>query len=122
MNNQKETGIVKWFDSQKGYGFITPDNGSADIFVHQSAIYAEGFRSLAEGEKVEFNVAVENTKPKAVDVTGPGGSTVQGAPFRQKQQNQHGVGGGYPQRQQRRPNNSNGDWRGNVGNYDNSGF
>lgn len=76
---------------------------------------------MAEGEKVEFNVAVENAKPKAVDVTGPGGSTVQGAPFRQKQQNQPG-GGGYPQRQQRRPNNSNGDWRGNVGNYDNSGF
>jgi cold shock CspA family protein len=109
------------FDSQKGYGFITPDTGAADIFVHQSAIYAEGFRSLAEGEKVEFNVAVENSKPKAVDVTGPNGAAVQGAPFRQKPQHQPGGGGGYPQRQQRRPNNTNGEWRGSAGNY-NSGY
>lgn len=89
------------FDTQKGFGFITPDIGSADIFVHQSAIYADGFRSLAEGEKVEFNVVVEQGKAKAVDVTGPGGSTVQGAPYRQQEQRPMGRGrndynqGGY---------------------------
>jgi CspA family cold shock protein len=48
------TGKVKWFADQKGYGFITPDDGSSDIFVHHSAIKTEGFRTLAENQKVEF--------------------------------------------------------------------
>ena len=48
------TGVVKWFNDEKGYGFITPDDGSKDLFVHQSAIAGEGFRSLTEGAKVEF--------------------------------------------------------------------
>lgn len=77
------TGTVKWFDSQKGFGFILPDDGSPDIFVHQSAIYAEGFRSLADGEAVEYRVTTDNNgRRKAIDVTGPGGVQVQGAPFR----------------------------------------
>jgi cold shock CspA family protein len=69
---------------QKGFGFITPDDGSTDIFVHQSASHADGFRSLAEGERVEYSLVTENGKLKAVDVTGPGGSTVQGAPYQQR--------------------------------------
>jgi len=49
-------GTVKWFSNDKGYGFITPDDGSKDVFVHHSAIVGEGFRSLAEGAKVEYEV------------------------------------------------------------------
>ena len=51
-----EQGIVKWFNDAKGFGFITPENGDKDCFVHHTAIKAEGFRSLAEGQKVEFEV------------------------------------------------------------------
>ena len=66
----------------KGFGFIVPDDDSGDIFVHQTAILAEGFRSLADGESVEFTVETdENGRTKAVKVTGPGGSYVQGAPY-----------------------------------------
>lgn len=67
----------------KGYGFIVPDDGGADIFVHQTEIQTQGFRSLADGEAVEFVAAKEgNGKMKATKVTGPGGAQVQGAPFR----------------------------------------
>ncbi len=67
----------------KGYGFIVPDDGSTDIFVHQSEIQSKGFRSLADGEAVEFIPQNEpNGRVKATKVTGPGGSQVQGAPFR----------------------------------------
>ena len=52
----KESGHCKWFDSKKGYGFISPDDGSGDVFVHQTVIHAEGFRSLDEGEAVEYDV------------------------------------------------------------------
>jgi CspA family cold shock protein len=51
------TGTVKWFNDAKGYGFITQDGGGEDVFCHFSAIQADGFRSLAEGQKVEFEVA-----------------------------------------------------------------
>jgi len=83
MGADKKTGKVKWFNTQKGFGFITPDDGSEEIFVHQTAIHAEGFRSLGEGEEVEFTVdAAEDGRSKATDVTGPGGEHVKGAPRR----------------------------------------
>ena len=50
------TGIVKWFNNAKGYGFVTPDGGSEDVFVHFSAIEMEGYRTLREGQRVEFEV------------------------------------------------------------------
>ena len=50
------TGIVKWFNNTKGYGFVTPDDGDADIFVHFSSIQMEGFKTLKEGQRVEFEV------------------------------------------------------------------
>ena len=49
-------GVVKWFSNQKGYGFITPDGGGKDVFVHHSAIQGEGYKSLDEGQAVEFEV------------------------------------------------------------------
>jgi CspA family cold shock protein len=49
-------GTVKWFNAEKGFGFITPDGGGEDLFVHQSEIQMEGYRSLAEGQRVEFEV------------------------------------------------------------------
>ncbi|WP_454843243.1 transcription antiterminator/RNA stability regulator CspE [Pseudomonas gorinensis] len=50
------TGIVKWFNGEKGFGFITPDDGSADLFVHFSAIQTDGYKSLEENQKVEFDI------------------------------------------------------------------
>jgi CspA family cold shock protein len=63
------TGIVKWFSSKKGYGFITPADGSKDVFVHFSAIQGEGYKKLDEGDKVEFEVVVgEKGKEQAGSV------------------------------------------------------
>ena len=61
-------GTVKWFSDQKGYGFITPDEGGKDLFVHQSAVDANGFRSLAEGAKVSFDVEQGPKGPSAANV------------------------------------------------------
>ena len=64
----KKTGTVKWFNDQKGDGFITPDDGGKDLFVHYSSISGEGFRTLAEGQKVEFNVGQGPKGENATDV------------------------------------------------------
>ena len=61
-------GTVKWFDDQKGFGFITPEDGSKDCFVHHSAIQADGFKSLAEGAVVEFDVVQGAKGPAAENV------------------------------------------------------
>jgi CspA family cold shock protein len=62
------TGTVKWFNTTKGYGFIQPDNGSKDVFVHISAVERAGLRSLNEGQKVEFVEREERGKIAAVDL------------------------------------------------------
>ncbi len=62
------TGTVKWFSSQKGYGFITPDDGSADVFVHHNAIQGEGYESLGENQKVEFDITEGPKGPQAANV------------------------------------------------------
>ena len=59
------TGTVKWFNAEKGYGFIAQDGGGADVFVHYSAISGGGYRELAEGQKVEFEVAQGQKGPQA---------------------------------------------------------
>ncbi len=62
------TGIVKWFNGEKGYGFITPDDGSADVFAHFSAIQSSGYRSLEENQKVEFDVTQGQKGPQAENI------------------------------------------------------
>ena len=61
-------GKVKWFNDQKGYGFITPEDGTPDVFVHHTAIQGGGFRSLAENQLVEFDVLQSDKGPKAANV------------------------------------------------------
>ncbi len=64
----RSKGTVKWFNDQKGFGFITPEDGSKDCFVHHSAIQAEGVKTLAEGVAVEFDVVEETRGPAAANV------------------------------------------------------
>ena len=99
---KKVTGTCKWFNSIKGFGFLAVDDGSEDVFVHQSEIHAEGFRNLAEGEKLEFEIVdQDNGKKKAIKVTGPNGDYVKGQPKPQNNYNNNynnhyqGGRGGY---------------------------
>jgi CspA family cold shock protein len=61
-------GTVKWFNAEKGYGFITPDEGGSDLFVHHSAIQTRGFRTLEENQRVSFDIAQGQKGPQATNV------------------------------------------------------
>jgi cold shock protein len=68
------TGVVKWFNNAKGYGFITPDGDAKDVFVHFSQIAGDGYKSLNEGQRVEFEVREGAKGPEATNVVAVGGS------------------------------------------------
>lgn len=61
-------GTVKWFNDQKGYGFITPEDGTPDVFVHHSSVSMDGFKTLSENQQVEFEVVPSDKGPKAANV------------------------------------------------------
>jgi CspA family cold shock protein len=63
------TGIVKWFDSTKGFGFITPEDGGKDVFVHHSAIVGSGYKNLEEGQRVSYSIQNGPKGPSAADVS-----------------------------------------------------
>ena len=65
----RQNGTVKWFNADKGYGFIQPDDGSADVFAHFSAINSSGYRSLDEGDQVEYDVEQGPKGPQASNIT-----------------------------------------------------
>jgi CspA family cold shock protein len=71
------TGTVKWFSRAKGYGFIEPDGGDKDVFVHYSAIAGEGYRNLSEGQRVEFTIEDTPKGPQAAEVIDLDGSSDQ---------------------------------------------
>jgi len=66
--SDRTKGTVKWFNDNKGFGFIAPESGSNDVFVHQSAIVSDGFRSLSEGDQVEFSIEQGPKGPSAANV------------------------------------------------------
>jgi len=92
----KQRGTCKWFNSSKGFGFITPADGSEDLFVHQTSLYSRGFRNLAENEELEFEVEVDsNGRKKAINVTGPNGDFVKGEDNRSREGGFSGGRGGF---------------------------
>ena len=100
----QETGTVKWFNPEKGFGFITRDNGEKDVFVHHSAIQGGGFRTLNDGERVEFDVVQGQKGPAAENVTrldapadggGGGGGGGRGGGYGGGGGGRGGGGGGY---------------------------
>jgi CspA family cold shock protein len=66
---ERKLGTVKWFKASSGYGFIAPDDGGKDVFVHFTAIQGEGYRTLNEGDRVEYSQAMGPKGPQAADVT-----------------------------------------------------
>ena len=66
---ETKQGTVKWFNDKKGYGFITPEDGGNDLFVHMSGIMMEGFKTLTEAQKVSYKVGTSERGPVATDVT-----------------------------------------------------
>ncbi len=110
----KETGTVKWFNSEKGFGFITRDSGEKDVFVHHSAIQGGGYRSLDEGERVEFDVVQSEKGPAAENVVrldAPQGGSREG-----------GSRGGGADRGGRRGGESRGGQRGGGGGGGRGGY
>lgn len=75
MSSERVTGTVKWFNDTKGFGFIEQGNGKKDVFVHHSAIMADGFRSLSEGEQVEFTIEDGPKGPAAANVVKVGAAS-----------------------------------------------
>jgi CspA family cold shock protein len=65
----RKTGVVKWFSRLKGYGFISPDDGDREVFVHYSAIQGEGYRNLYEGDRVEYDLVDQGKGPQAQNVS-----------------------------------------------------
>jgi CspA family cold shock protein len=74
---ERTTGTVKWFSRVKGYGFIEPDGGDKDVFVHFSAIMGEGYRNLNEGQRVEFTIEDTPKGPQATEVVSLNGDVYQ---------------------------------------------
>jgi cold shock CspA family protein len=82
MAEERLTGTVKWFNAVKGFGFITRDDNGEDVFCHHTAINAEGFRSLGDGEIVEFEVKEgDKGMMEVANVTGPDGAKVAGSRY-----------------------------------------